>query len=116
MAGKNSSKDKESDYITSEQYENALKSDDYAKFADTFNEEKTQKLIQDSINKLILKSIACDHDTRNKVKEIIKEIEKEDFKAFLRKIGTLAGGAIIYILGLLTSAFVSWLVQSISKS
>lgn len=115
MAGKNLSKDKESDYITSEQYENALKSDDYAKFADTFNEEKTQKLIQDSINKLILKAIACDHETRAKLKEIIKEVEKEDFKSFLRKIGTLLGGALIYILGLLTSALVSWFMQTISK-
>ena len=36
-------KSKESEYITSEQYEKALKSDDYSTFADTFNEEKTQK-------------------------------------------------------------------------
>lgn len=107
MANKNLSKDKESDYITSEQYEKVLKSDDYAKFADTFNEEKTQKLIQDSINKLILKAMACDHDTRNKVKELIREVDKEDWWNFIKKGGWAIWSIVSACLGAVATLLIS---------
>lgn len=78
---------KETDYITSEQYEKALKSDDYTTFADTFNEEKTQKLIQDSINKLILQALSCDVNTREALKKIVRDVDKEDWWNFIKKGG-----------------------------
>jgi hypothetical protein len=102
---------KTDDFVTKEQYEKSLTSEDYVKFSQTFNANETQKLIQESINKLILQSITCDHATRTETKKLIKELEKEELWASLRKFGLL----IYTALTIFGAAALTLLVQHFSK-
>ena len=106
-----SQKDRTDDFITKEQYAKSLTSEDYVKFSQTFNAEETQKLIQASINKLILQAIACDHETRTATKKIIQELEKEEFWNSLRKFGWIIYG----ILTIFGGSMLTLLVQYLSK-
>jgi hypothetical protein len=81
---------------------------DLLKFADTFNHKKTQKLISETINGLILQAVRNDHNTRSELKKIRKELEKEDWKVFLKKflpiiytlLGAIFTGIVYRILNL----------------
>ncbi|MDR1926875.1 MAG: hypothetical protein LBQ13_04345 [Endomicrobium sp.] len=82
-----------------------LTSEDYVQFADTFNHETTQKLISESISKLILQEITCNHETRTVLKKLIKEVEKEELLLYVKKFGiaiwmciSMAFGSVITII------------------
>lgn len=98
-------------YVTQEQYQKSLTSEDYVKFSQTFNADETQRLIQHSINKLILQAISCDHETRAETKKIIKEFEKEELWASLKKFGLLVYG----LLAIFGGTLLTLLVQYLSK-
>jgi len=98
-------------FVTQEQYDKSLTSDDYVKFSQTFNAEETQRLIGHSINKLILQAMTCDHDTRNETKKIIKECEKEEFWLAIKKFGSI----ITYILAVFGGSLLTLLIQYLTK-
>jgi ferritin len=58
------------------------------KFAELFcNAAKTQRIIDAALKEIVSELIKKDSDTKEHLKSLVREVEKEDFRAFLRKVG-----------------------------
>jgi DNA integrity scanning protein DisA with diadenylate cyclase activity len=77
-------KDSNNDFVPQQQMERYLTSEDYIKFSELFNHKNTQKLISDSIKEHIKNLITNDNAIKQKLKEIVKDVEKERCLIFKR--------------------------------
>jgi DNA-binding ferritin-like protein len=72
------------------------------KFAEIFcqaadKQKSIDKVLRDTVRTLI----KCDEETRTMMKELLREVEKEDWKHFLKKVGTSGWAVFLLCLGAL---------------
>jgi rubrerythrin len=78
------------------------------KFAKIFcDAAKTQKTIDDALKEVLRSLIKHDNDTRNSLKDILREVEKEELKSYLKKIG-FGGWTILVVI-------ITAILQSVSR-
>lgn len=77
------------------------------KFADVFcNAAETQSKVKDVIKKQIEVSTATDPAVRKSLKEIVKEVEKEEMWIWGKKIGFAAWTVLILVMGALLNKWI----------
>ncbi len=76
------------------------------KFAEIFcSAAKTQKKIDNTINDCIRMLLKTDTDARNSIKNIVKEVNREDLKLIVNKIGLAAWSILLLIIGAMTHKY-----------
>jgi len=75
------------------------------KFAELFcNAARTQIVIEEVLKEKIVKLIRSDEETKKLIKEYSHEIDEEDWRSFLKKVGSLTWSIILIILGAILGA------------
>jgi hypothetical protein len=88
-------------YATEEQFKVVNdKLDQPHKFAEIFCEAaKSQKIVDETLKCIIRDLIKSDKDSIDYIKNMIREVEKEDLRLFVKKITSYGAKAFIFILG-----------------
>lgn len=85
--------------------------DDYVQFAQIFNNQYTQDLIKTNISKILLEQMKANTETRNTLKTIIREAEKESFVFQIKAVWTSVKYIFTLIFGTALGVAVTILVQ-----
>ncbi len=82
------------------------------KFAEIFCEAaRKQKSIDTTLKNIILHSIKNDSDTRAELKAMIIEIEREEWRAFVRKFGFGIWSVVIFFGGIVVTEIIHKIIH-----
>jgi len=105
MAKKEETKFKAEDQIQLKKVHETIDQPD--KFAEVFcKAAESQVSIKEIFTKEILKSISTDVNCKNALKEIIRQVEKEDIMIFGKKIGLAVWSIIMLVVGAIISKYI----------